>query len=389
MTRQRDPLHVLVLHGDLMSRMYESSEVWQVVTALLRSAGRPLRISVTDCRRVYDAVLQGERAECGAGRRLNPAEHFDAVHIFGPLPLRHVLIALLLRARRIPVVFTPMSLLADDFTQTSWYRRTPGLYRRLKPHLVAAVARLWDVAASAVVFASDHERRQTPIRRPVPVLMPWPWPDTPLADTIVEQPELPPVRREGPVALVSRPDAWRKGFDRIRRWLERYADELPRPAVMVFTAEDDASREALADLERQGLVVWDRTSTGSALRQGLATCRGAVLLSRWEGQPRALREALLLGLPTLTTASANLQEVVRVVGAGAVVDGDDPDEIHRAFTELAGHDPDQEATRRLFDPAVQGPFLSAVYAALASGQPIARPDLYELVSPSRGGERIA
>jgi glycosyltransferase involved in cell wall biosynthesis len=170
-----------------------------------------------------------------------------------------------------------------------------------------------------------------------------------------------------PLALVSRYDPYRKGFDRIERWLLAYEGSVPRPAVKVFAPLPDAS-SGLLELADRGLVEWDPETRGEALTTALRSCSGAVLLSRWEGQPRALREALLMGLPVLTTAAANLTEVIDVLGSGSVVDGDDPDQIHAAFRDIGARSHDPARAEQLFDRDRIGAFLWQVFSAVSRQQ---------------------
>jgi len=267
-------------------------------------------------------------------------------------------------------VLVPFVLLTRDFAQNSWYLGRGGLFRRVKPLLVRALGLVWGRVATTICCASSEEVRQSRVPPHKVVLLPWPYPDTPLARAAGEG----AIERnpDGPVALLSRLDPWRKGFDRVAAWLERHADDLPRPAVLLLAPRDDSDSvlvRRFAELTEAGLVEWDTTSQGAALTERLQQCRGVLLLSRWEGQPRALREALLLGLPVLTTPSSHLTEVFASIGGGMDVDGDNPDDVQRGFLALQGLPASAERARDTFGNRRVGEFLIDVLRGAADGRP--------------------
>jgi glycosyltransferase involved in cell wall biosynthesis len=370
------PLRVLVVHSDLHSRLFECSEVWQYLRALAATTDNgQVAVSATDCRRVYDVTFDTPIGGlvAGTGMLRGLRRPVDVGVVFGPLPWYHLLVALALRLRGVPVVFAPLALLTRDFAQGSWYLGRGRLFRQAKPWLVRALGRLWARAAAVIVCASAHEVRDSGLPPGQVVLLPWPLPDTPLA-ALAARADMDDLHRDpqGPVALASRYDPWRKGFDRLATWLETHGDALPRPALVLLTPEpeqDDPVAVRLRRLAADGLVDWDTTTRGQSLADRLRTCRGAVLLSRWDGQPRALREAALMGLPILCNASANFAEVLDALGAGAVVDGDDPDAVQAGYLQLCGPQDAAVRARALFDPDAVGRFLGEVLAAVAGGRP--------------------
>jgi glycosyltransferase involved in cell wall biosynthesis len=178
--------------------------------------------------------------------------------------------------------------------------------------------------------------------------------------------------RNGPLAFVTRLDTWRKGLDRLCYWLDACRDELPRPAVVLYAPDDGSSvPELMPGLMADGLLRWDTTSRGADLVHELQQARGVGLLSRWDGQPRVLREAALLGLPTLSTPASHFADVVTALGTGVMVhDPDEPRAVQRAFEALATQPRDPEPARRLFHrDSVGETLLALLQAAGASPRP--------------------
>ncbi len=146
-----------------------------------------------------------------------------------------------------------------------------------------------------------------------------------------------------------------KGLDRAiegMRWLAdqddvRRADgELP---VRLFLCGPDYRSGAVAaqrHIEEAGLgdhvfiLGPDEYRPGS--KKPLRDADATVLLSRWDGSPRTLREAAHYGTPMVVCEETNFADLVRSSGAGSVVDGDDASAVGLAFLAMA-------------DPAVQGP----------------------------------
>lgn len=376
----------LVLHRELHNRIEECGELWQYLAALhVQPDCDRWEFAASDCRHVFavDFAREPEGA-LGDARSLASAfrRRHDVVIAFGPLPWYHLLLATLLRLRGARVVFFPLSLLSEDFSERSWFVKRSRSFGRVKPYLVRVLARCWSVVATTVVCASQREVRTTRLPEKKVVLLPWPTPATALARRALEDgghtrdPE-------GPVAIVSRFDPERKGFDRVCTWLERYGAELPRPAALLLAPRRDGDPTPTAQLQQlleSGLLAWDDHSTGAALLERLRSCRGQMLLSRWEGQPRALRESLLIGLPVVTTPSSNLDELLPLIDGGFVVDGDDPAQVHDAFRRLERAPSPAAAARLAFSSELIGRFLLGVLDATAAGRRPAPTTYYEFLA---------
>jgi hypothetical protein len=387
-----EPLRVLVVHGDLLCRLFEASEVWQMIAGLLRASSGSVEVHVSDGLQVWSAQTEGSTATTvpDSARPWSKAPRPDVAVIFGTMPVRrHLWSAVRLRARRIPLVFAPMCLLTDDFAQASWFRRRGALFRRAKPLLVVLLRQVWRALAGSWIVATEEERRQTHLARGRCVHLPWPYPDTELAASAAEQGPLDgDLDREGPVAFISRLDVPRKGIDRLCAWVEAHAADLPRPAVVLMAPRGGDFPDSLPHLMQDGLIEWDATSTGAGLRGALKGCRGVITLSRWDAQPRVLREATLLHLPTISTSASHMAEINAFVGAGEIVDGDVPGAIQTAFERIGQQKVNGERAQALLDPMRHGEFLWQVLTAAAARRRPDEDDYYRsTVATVRGGHR--
>lgn len=369
-------LHVLVVHVWLHRRDVEQSEIYETVSGLVVAAEHEDSVVwATDGRSLY-ATQWDDQGQLVYVRRASVfrglLRRWDVAHVHMVLPPVQLLLAALLRLRGTPVVLTPMAMLGDDFGRASWFRRRSTLFLRVKPLGVRLLRRLWSWTATAYVVQSHEEARLACMPPDRCSLLPLPAPRTDLADAVLaEDAGALDAGAGGHVAFVTRLDTWRKGIDRLCSWVDVRRADLPRPAAVLYASDDGAARpELLTELHDEGLLVWDRTSRGQALLADLAKARGVALLSRYDGQPRVLREAALLGLPTMSTPASHFSEVVAALGTGVVVqDGDDPQQVHDGFLALAGQSRDPEGARRLFDREAIGVSLLEVLRSAAQRPP--------------------
>jgi glycosyltransferase involved in cell wall biosynthesis len=394
--KRASAVRLLVVHRGLLRGRDEGLDVRELIAGLLEGVATApdLEVYATDCRHLYrprlrDGQIAYERA---SSLRQGLRAGFDVVHVHMPW-VAHLRLALHQRLRGAAVLCSPMSMLGDDFARASWFRPTRRGYVRLKPLFVRLARVCWRIVSTQFVVLSADEVRlaHLPARRCV--LVPWTVPPTPLAEaaarwlaTTPAAPVTPASRR--PIAFVSRFDGYRKGFDRLYAWLLANEARLPRPAVVLLAPDDREQPPELAALVERNLIEWDPTTRGEGLLPRLRECRGLVLLSRWDGQPRILREAALLGLPTLSTASSHFSEVVELLGKGAVVDGDDVDAIQKAFERMAAADAadenDHRRAWRLFDRRTVGRYLRDVVVAAAGRGTLPERSYYRWVTREGG-----
>lgn len=365
------PSRVLVVHMDLLLREVEALEVHEIVAGLLETE-QPVSILATNGRDLFRARLEEGVTQYEHLRPLwrGPFPRADVVYVHMPFPLVHLAVAVAGRLHGALVVCSPMSMLSRDFAGASWFKQATRPWARIKPVLVRTLATVWGRVAHVMTCLSDRERELSGFSRERSVLAPWPMPVTPLSQLPVRwRASVPAEDRAGlPIAFVSRFDVHRKGIDRLCRWVEAFRDELPRPAVLLLAHGEDVAPPGLDALVECGLIEWDRDTRGLALADRLEATRGVMLLSRWEAQPRALREAASLGLPTVSTPPSLFEEIVGHLGAGAIVDGDDPADIQRGFRLVATQQGDAAAARQLFDRRRVAEFMVQVFSDVAAGR---------------------
>lgn len=148
--------------------------------------------------------------------------------------------------------------------------------------------------------------------------------------------------RDGDYLLFfGRNDVHQKGLDRL---LEGYAEAVRAgfelPLVIAGRAQGDSDTYLRAAAARLGLttrieLVGERDDRGrDALMRGARTL---VFLSRWDGPPRPVREAIAVGLPVIVSRGTNTSELVAAHGAG-VEAGDSPSEVAAALLRAADAD---------------------------------------------------
>lgn len=372
MTGRSRPARLLVVHSALRWRANEGGEIADLIYGLRRRVNTTGdELLATDARAVYRVDLAAgdvtfvEVAGAGALLRLD----VDAVHVHMVAQLRHLLVAALFRIRRTVVLCSPMAMLGDDFGSRSWFRGSGRFRRRVRWFVLRLRRGAWRAVATAFVCTSEHEARQAHLPPHRVVLLPMPAPRSPLGR--VAQEEALDGRSstpDGPAAYVGRFDIPRKGIDRLATWLEVGAGDRSTPALRLFAPDDRGAPATIARLVTDGVIDWDRTSTGAALAPELRRCRAVLLLTRYEAQPRVLREAVLLGVPVITTASSNFAEVLAVLDAGVIVDGDDPVDVQAAYERASALTVDRRAAAALFDRERLGAFLYAWLVDAADGR---------------------
>lgn len=384
-------MRLMIAHRDLLWGQDESSEVDQLVAGMLEldAAMRP-DVLATDGRDLYSVELASgsvryTRRERLAGGHLRDA---DVVWVLVPLHLRTLLTAVRSRLRGARVVLSPMVMLSAEFAMGRWFGhgRSP---RWVKPMAVRLGRTIWRVVADEFMCVSWHEVRDSSLPPTRAVVAPWPRPLSGLGS--VADLEAFVLHREDdatarPVAFVSRWDPHRKGIDRLARWLSSCADRLPHPAAVLYAPKPPVPPTQLTDLVDRGLLLWDPHIRGAQLAAALRECRGVMLLSRYDGQPRVLREAACLGLPTLSTPASHFAEPVAVLQKGLLVDGDDTAAVQAGFEGLAGADRSSRTARRLFDRAQVAAFVVRALADVAAGRPVSARDYYDATAVSRWRE---
>jgi glycosyltransferase involved in cell wall biosynthesis len=136
-----------------------------------------------------------------------------------------------------------------------------------------------------------------------------------------------------------------KGLDRLLagvEWAKKNEGELSFQLFIIGPGYQGGEQLVRRDIERRGLsenvtVLLPGEYPKGDLSPLLDACM-SILLSRWDGVPRALRESLALGVPVLVSKETHFESVVRETGAGIVLENsDDPTSVGKALLEMCKH----------------------------------------------------
>jgi glycosyltransferase involved in cell wall biosynthesis len=146
-----------------------------------------------------------------------------------------------------------------------------------------------------------------------------------------------------PVVYWGRQDYKMKGLDRLLagvEWARKYEGELPFHLFIIGPGYQGGEQLVRRDVENRDLGgCVTILLPGEYQRGDISPLRDAsmsVLLSRWDGIPRALRESLALGVPVLASKETHFGSVIQESGAGIILeDADDPASVGEALLEMA------------------------------------------------------
>jgi len=260
---------------------------------------------------VVQVRLAGSRGVGGRAARLADDRGIDVVHLHGAFNPSNTAVS---RGLRRPYVFSPHSgydpvSLARSRVRKRAYRL---VFERTMLRRAAAIVALTDLELDDV--------RHFGATGPFAVIPNGVEPAPPNLDRQAFRRELgiPP---DAPLAVfVGRLDVNRKGLDVLVRGV---ADAPPWRVALIGPPFRDVDR--LAELTR-GLGVGDRVLMpgerhGERLQEALGAADVFTLLSRWEGLPMALLEALATSTPAVVSHEVERVLPVEAAGAGWAVDG--------------------------------------------------------------------
>lgn len=185
----------------------------------------------------------------------------------------------------------------------------------------------------------------------------------------------------------SRLDFHFKGLDRAlagARWAHEHRNG--QPGFRLYLSGPDYRGGTIAAqsfIDQHGLgevvKILGPAEYGAGSKAPLRDAEATVLLSRWDGSPRTLREAAHFGTPMLVTEETNFADLVRDHDAGIVVDGDDAEAVGRALLSLA-----ETATNTRLGQGARN--LAGACSWLAIGTSLCAPDALDLSGrPGRPG----
>lgn len=202
----------------------------------------------------------------------------------------------------------------------------------------------------AVLSPYERDRYQEEYPRPDRIFLQLPWGIDPI-DTATDSPHHFYHRRYGAARSTrnfivwSRLDWHYKGLDRLLHGVRHLRDRIGADAVPFrlhlcgpdYRAGSVLASRYIADHDLQDVVQLLLPGTYRAGdRSPLRDADASILLSRWDGSPRALRESVYYSVPVLVSRETNFGELVATYGSGRVVaDADDPSSVSDCLHDLA------------------------------------------------------
>jgi glycosyltransferase involved in cell wall biosynthesis len=285
------PRDVRWLAGALVSAGHEVS--------LVAKEGREL-----DGLRSVDIVEPAKFGEASATA--------DVVHFWGMFIPRQLL--MLRRTKRHAVVLSPIAeLMHQHMDRRAWKKRP---YVATSRHLISLVRPTLHLFSEAEKPGVDRWLPQLPYFTATVGLFPPP-------PRSIAVPDKAPLDY---LLFFGRNDVVQKGIDVL---LEAYAlavkAGLDTPLVLAGSPQDRSESIVASSIARLGLV--ERVQLIGKVDEGekwklLRGARALVFLSRWDGPPRPIREAIAVGTPVIVSAGTNLADIVSRTEGGTGVGAD-------------------------------------------------------------------
>jgi glycosyltransferase involved in cell wall biosynthesis len=264
----------------------------------------------------------------------------DLIHVFGPLIPRHAFVLARTHAVGKPLILTTFAQLMPHAMKKS----------RLKKNLYLKAISPWMRSARLLSFGPEEElglRRYFPRHKIFQATM-GVYPSRSAALT----PSSLPSNGELRLLFFGRNDRFQKGLDiLLEGFLKAAAAGAPVRLTVAGRPWRDSGKYIESFLNRHRLE--DRISVVGAeddenAKWGhYASADYLVYLSRWDGPPRPIREAITAGVPLIVSPETNMGHLVERYGAGVQVPLN-PDAVARCFCSLAST-PD---SRQRFAPGV-------------------------------------
>lgn len=276
-----------------------------------------------------------ERGEISAGVEIREIRHAagaaavsDLAHVFGPFIPAHLPALRAAQRASTPVIVSTLAQIMPHVMRHHLLRKEIYL-RAISPFLQSACFH---------AFGPEEEkwlRRRFPRHRILHASLGlYPFGDGPLPEEAVPA-------QAGPLRLLffGRNDIHQKGIDIL---LEGFSRALaPRSAEITLTIAGmpwgDSIRRIEEMVRRSGLrgAVTLAGPTDQAGKAALySRADYLVFLSRWDGPPRPVRDAITVGLPVVVSPETNMGHLVEEFGAGVQV-ALDPDAVAGCLRSLA------------------------------------------------------
>jgi glycosyltransferase involved in cell wall biosynthesis len=249
-------------------------------------------------------------------------KNFDLVHVFGLFVVTHPIAAMVCSLKGTPLVVSPMAHLLP--LHLALKRRKKELYLKLAWLPLMRHVRTFHVFSQV---EADSVRDWIPDANvfeaslgiyPVPVEF----------VSQRSQPDKSDVRRVRRFLFFGRNDVYQKGLDILLEGFARALNSLDRQArssmELIIAGQpwtDSATylKNSLRRLQINDGVKLFGPADEKAKWRLLAEADYLVFLSRWDGPPRPIREAIAVGTPVIVTRETNMGELVDKFDAGLQV----------------------------------------------------------------------
>lgn len=246
------------------------------------------------------------------------------VHFHGGLIIKCMSDALLLHLFGVKIYLSPCSQLSDELKACSWRGEFVGLNRLFRTLTINIIRFIWISISGKIICLSSHEADSSHIPIKKRIICPWPTPHTALSQVALKA-SLERKKSGNKVkitdnlnlAYIGRFSLYPKGLDILNESIKDIGND-----VRIFLYTPPLRLETRQNIEFSTYfndAIWDTETHGAGLYKHLQQLDAVVNLSRWDGQPRALREAMLCDCFTLSTKESHFSDIHDEFGTGVTV----------------------------------------------------------------------
>ena len=343
--------------------------------------GIPEHVSVTLFRDRHEVKL--------ALRKLFTGHHFDAVILAEYFSLYALPVAKAAESAKIPVVLYPTNQINRTVFEKDLFQASPdvrSLERRSSQHsqpnarlklLINQVKKrgfkslIGDrVVARTSCFAVLSQYEQEEIAKVYPeakdrfILLPWVNPllgmETHHDPFFSKTLDVTGGKRN--FVYWGRLDYWMKGLDRILqgvKWVSENIEQIPFRVYLIGPDYHGGQAKVEREINRLGLQdsvsILPPGKYPAGSKAPLRDADASILMSRWDGLPRSIRESLLLNVPVIASKETHTSDVFKSGRGGLTLeDADDAKEVGRALLRIqdAEFKDSTHAASEFFDPDV-------------------------------------
>lgn len=307
-----------LVYSDVLEEGGYPRDVRWLAGALQRNGVEVTLFGRNISRKTEDGLVDG--IEFVPMRKLRDGcSSLDLIHIFGVFILNHPLAAVRSLAKSVPVVVSPMAHLMPSQLAVN----------RLKKYafLKLAWAQLFKQISAFHVFSEIEARSVRKFDKHVALFEGTSKGVFPVADGNGNAARVNRKSSARQLLFFGRNGVYQKGLDFLLKGFAKAVNKSPRPQhpirLRIVGQPWDGStpylRKTIQQLGIQELVEIIGPVDDPSKWRMLAQADYLVFLSRWDGPPRPIREAIVAGLPVLVSPETNMGNLVEQFGAGLQV----------------------------------------------------------------------